>query len=186
VEAVPGLRLLPEFVDEAAAAELVAAIDAGPWRADLKRRVQHYGWRYAYGARRVDAAEPLGPLPDWAVPLRDRVAAHFDRPPDQAIVNEYAPGQGISGHVDCVPCFGPVVASLSLLAGVVMRFTGEGERVDLWLPPRSLLVLSGPARYAWKHAIAGRRGDPGRGPRGRRLSLTFRTVLRAGDVPGDR
>jgi alkylated DNA repair dioxygenase AlkB len=177
---VPGLRLREEFVDAATAAALVAAIDASPWLADLKRRVQHYGYRYAYSARRVDTSMALGPLPEWLLPLARAMVdeAGFEREPDQVIVNEYLPGQGISGHIDCVPCFGPTIASLSLLSGATMTFTAPGAKVDVWLPARSLVVLAGEARAAWKHAIAGRLGDPGRGPRGRRLSLTFRTVLR--------
>ena len=35
------------------------------------------------------------------------------RPFEQAIVNEYEPGQGIAPHVDR-DCFGPVVATVSL------------------------------------------------------------------------
>lgn len=176
---VPGLGLLEAFVDEAEADGLAAAIDAAPWRADLKRRVQHYGYRYAYSARRIDTSMALGPLPDWLGPLAARVAAAagFERTPDQVIVNEYLPGQGISGHVDCVPCFGPTIASLSLLSGTTMTFTRGDARVDVWLPARSLVVLAGPARSDWKHAIAGRRSDPERGPRARRLSLTLRTVI---------
>jgi alkylated DNA repair dioxygenase AlkB len=178
---VPGLRLVADYVDEAGAAALVAAIDAAPWRDDLKRRVQHYGYRYAYSARRVDAAQALGPLPDWLAALAEAMVADagFARAADQVIVNEYLPGQGISGHVDCLPCFGPAIASLSLLSGTTMTFIGPDRgRVDVWLPARSLVVLTGPARATWKHAIAGRRGDPGHGPRGRRLSLTLRTVIR--------
>lgn len=177
---VPGLRLLAEFVDEAQADALARAIDAAPWRDDLKRRVQHYGYRYAYAARRIDVAMALGPLPDWLLPLTTAVVADagFTRAPDQVIVNEYMPGQGISGHIDCLPCFGPTIASLSLLSGTTMTFTApDGARVDVWLPVRSLVVLTGPARTQWKHAIAGRRNDPGHGPRGRRLSLTLRTVI---------
>jgi len=176
---VPGLRLLPAFVDEVQAADLVRAIDAAPWLDDLKRRVQHYGYRYAYSARRVDVSMALGPLPEWLGPVTAMVAeVGFAAAPDQVIINEYLPGQGISGHVDCLPCFGPTIASLSLLAGTTMTFTHpDGARVDLWLPARSLVVLTGEARARWKHAIAGRRSDPEHGPRGRRLSLTFRTVV---------
>ncbi|WP_244313666.1 alpha-ketoglutarate-dependent dioxygenase AlkB [Stappia sediminis] len=163
---------------------LLDRIDAAPWRADLKRRVQHYGYRYDYKARRVTRESFLGPLPGWLMPLCERLAndGHFAKPPDQVIVNEYLPGQGIAPHVDCEPCFGDTIASLSLCSGCVMDFTNveAGERFSHYLEPRSLLVLSGEARYRWRHGIAARKSDPGpngRIARGRRISLTFRTIL---------
>jgi alkylated DNA repair dioxygenase AlkB len=102
--------------------------------------------------------------------------------PDQVIVNEYLPGQGIARHVDCVPCFGPVVLSLSLGSACVMDLHAPEtlERISLPLPRRSLLVLAGPARSAWSHSITARKADVIDGvrtPRARRVSLTFRTVL---------
>jgi alkylated DNA repair dioxygenase AlkB len=105
----------------------------------------------------------------------------MDQEADQAIINEYQPGQGISPHVDCVPCFGPVVAAISLGSGCVMDFTHpqDGTKVPVHLAPGSLCVMTGPARYAWRHSIAARKSDPdtaGRLPRGRRVSVTYRTV----------
>lgn len=158
-------------------------IDARPWRADLKRRVQHYGWRYDYRARRVTEAMRLGPLPGWLLALADAVGdlAEFDRRPDQVIVNAYLPGQGISAHVDCEPCFGPAIASLSLggRAEMVFRHRHSGERRSLVLEPLMLLILSGEARHDWTHEIPARKSDVITGvrqPRTRRVSLTFRTV----------
>jgi alkylated DNA repair dioxygenase AlkB len=86
--------------------------------------VQHYGWRYDYRERRVTEEMRLGPLPDWLLPAAEAVGdlPEFDRRPDQVIVNEYLPGQGISAHVDCEPCFGPAIASLSLGGEVEMVF----------------------------------------------------------------
>ncbi|MCY1056308.1 alpha-ketoglutarate-dependent dioxygenase AlkB [Nannocystis sp. SCPEA4] len=181
---VPGLTLVPEWISAALERDIVAAVDTHAWDDSLRRRVQHHGYRYAYRGRKVDAAEPLGPLPAWAAELAARLHREsvFTCPPDQVIVNEYVPGQGISAHIDCVPCFGPVVASLSLGSGAVMELSppDPGPRAVVWLPPRSLLVLADDARYRWRHAIPARRSDPDRGPRGRRLSLTFRTVVRRG------
>src|SRR3954470_5009303 len=107
---VPGLLLLDRWLDEDGQRWLAAEIDAAPWSSGLRRRVQHYGHRYDYGSRGVGGA-PAPPLPGWAVTLAERLHGdgHFDRPPDQVIGNEYLPGQGISAHVDRVPCFGPVV-----------------------------------------------------------------------------
>src|SRR4051812_25674633 len=161
--AVPGLRYLPGFVDASQEQELLAAIDAQPWLADLKRRVQHYGYRYDYKARKVDPAMYLGPLPDWALPLAGRLAEEGLMPsaPDQLIVNEYEPGQGISPHIDCVPCFGPVICSLTLGSSCVMELSSVSDdgRVSLLLESRSLLVLAGAARFDWRHSIPARKSD---------------------------
>ena len=180
----PGARCVPNFADEALAAWLLARIDAVDWLGDLKRRVQHYGWRYDYSARRVTADMRLGPLPPWLTGVADRIAElpEFDRRPDQVIVNEYLPGQGISAHVDCEPCFGPTIASLSLggSADMVFRNRLTDEQATLSLEPLSLLILSGAARYDWTHQIPARKSDLIAGvrePRSRRVSLTFRTVL---------
>ncbi|MEU4085873.1 alpha-ketoglutarate-dependent dioxygenase AlkB [Streptomyces aureus] len=187
-EAVPGLRYVPDWLDRDACGELLARIDAGAWSTELRRRVQHFGHRYDYGRRsvaagsRTEAGAP--PLPPWALQVATRMVREgvMEQRADQVIVNEYEPGQGISAHVDCVPCFGPVVAALSLGSGCVMDFThpGEGRKTGVYLAPGSLLVMTGPARYEWRHAIAARRSDlwdGGRVPRGRRVSVTFRTVL---------
>jgi alkylated DNA repair dioxygenase AlkB len=181
---VPGLRRVQPWLDLGGQRRLTAEIDAAPWSSQLRRRVQHYGHRYDYGSRGVDGA-PAPPLPGWAVALAQRLHedGHIDRPPDQVIVNEYLPGQGISAHVDCVPCFGPVVASVSLLSACVMDFIHPEEktRVPVRLDPGTLCVMTGAARFIWRHAIPPRKTDPGpngRIPRGRRLSVTLRTVLK--------
>lgn len=181
---VPGLKYIPGFVPEPDEAVLSAAVDAEPWLADLKRRVQHYGYRYDYKARKVDPSMYLGPLPPWALPLAARLVSdgHMATLPDQLIVNEYEPGQGISAHVDCVPCFGPVVCSVTLGSQCVMELTvvGRDGAESLLLERGSLVVLAGESRYNWRHAIPGRKSDKigGRSvPRGRRVSLTFRTVV---------
>src|SRR5438445_662516 len=80
----------------------------------------------------------------------------FAQVPDQVIVNEYEPGQGITPHIDCEPCFGDTVASLTLGSGCVMDFTevkGPGK-ASVWLERRSLVVLRDEARYEWRHSIA--------------------------------
>jgi alkylated DNA repair dioxygenase AlkB len=181
---IAGLSYIPNYIDESTEAALLELIDSQPWMHDLKRRVQHYGWRYDYKARNVASDLRIGALPDllqsYAVRLQQ--GGLFTEIPDQVIINEYQPGQGISAHIDCVPCFAVTIASLSLGSPCVMDFTHSetGEKSSLLLEPRSLLVLSGDARYVWQHAIAGRKTDRLNGqiiPRVRRVSLTFRKVI---------
>lgn len=186
---VPGLRCTPNYLSTRAAADLLTEIDAAPWQNTLKRRVQHYGYQYDYKAKAISDEMQLGQLPTWAADLGAQLYADgmIAVLPDQVIVNEYLPGQGIAAHVDCVPCFGDTIISLSLGSECVMNFTrvADAVQVPVLLEPRSVLVMTGESRYAWKHAIAPRKNDVHEGRiirRGRRVSITFRKVIRAEDV----
>lgn len=183
----PGARYLPSYIERTQETALLGQIDNLPWLGDLKRRVQHYGYRYDYKARRITDDAYLGPLPGWLEELSTRLRDDeiFDAKPDQVIVNQYLPGQGIAPHVDCEPCFGGTIASLSLGSCCVMEFSSlcSGDATSLQLEPQSLLVLQGDARFAWKHGIPARKSDIINGlkaARGRRISLTFRTVVMSG------
>jgi alkylated DNA repair dioxygenase AlkB len=178
-----GLTYLENYIQGEEAERLVREIDAAPWRTDLKRRVQHYGYRYDYKARQVRQEDHLGPLPKLFQQMAERLTAegHFQTVPDQVIVNEYQPGQGISAHIDCQPCFGEAIASLSLLSACVMRFASlrSSRHMDLLLQPDSLLVMTGEARHDWTHAIPARKTDLVEGQkfqRTQRISLTFRQM----------
>ena len=182
----PGLSYLPDFISPSVEAHLIAQIDQGTWNFDLKRRTQHYGYRYYYQAKMVLAKDRLGALADWLADVAMRLVQTgiFDNTPDQGIINEYLPGQGITPHIDCLPCFGEIIASVSLLAPVVMDFDepATGEKISLSLTPCSMLVLQGAARRTWRHGIAARKSDKidgAQSPRKRRLSLTFREVVLA-------
>lgn len=106
---------------------------------------------------------------------------------ERIIVNEYVDKQGIYDHTDMVEPFGPLVMSLSLGSAGVMDFTGpQGQVHSFWLPPRSIVILSGPARYEWKHGIKRRLAQEGqtfqgqylsqkRDPSWRRVSITWRS-----------
>lgn len=182
----PGASHFPQALPFQRERHFIKWIDAQPWLANMKRRVQHYGWRYDYRARTVSPDDDLGTLPDRLIELLTLPALQtaFGSPPDQVIINEYWPGQGISAHVDCEPCFGPVIASLSLGGAVDMVFRHpEGDQSGtIRLEPCSLLILTGPARYDWTHEIPARKSDVVNGvriTRDRRISLTFRNVIRS-------
>lgn len=180
----PGARLRRDLIDVDEEAALLAFLDAGDWSTELQRRVQHFGYRYDYKAGRVTADSYLGPLPPPVSRMAGRLvrAGLMSGMPDQAIANEYRPGQGISAHVDCVPCFGDAIVSVSLLSSceMVFRQRATAERMAVILPARSALLLTGPARYDWTHEIPARKSDRQGGiriERSRRVSLTFRTMV---------
>ncbi len=120
----------------------------------------------------------------------------------QAIVNLYRPGEGIAPHVDLLNRFGDGIVGVSLGGGVAMRFArvadggaGDGDVYEVWLPPRSVIVLTGEARYEWTHGIAPRSRDKveedGSGARRwqwhcrePRVSVTFRWLLPGAEIVG--
>ncbi len=184
--AVSGLYYCHDYVTIDEEGGLIETIDRQPWITDLKRRVQHYGYRYNYTQRRVEPDMFLGPLPQWAEELARRLHrdGYVAQVPDQLIINEYEPGQGISSHIDCVPCFGDTILSISLGSPCVMTFTQtqQDAQVAVLLEPRGLVVMQGEARHVWKHGIPPRKTDIYRGQRverRRRLSLTFRNIIPA-------
>lgn len=110
--------------------------------------------------------------------------------PQYCIVNEYTGSLGISAHTENFQFSEPVVG-LSLLCSCPIRFhellepydgsvrsgnTGKAKKtgrvVDVEMPGRSLLIMSGESRWRWQHEIV--RNGKGRGPGWKRVSLTFR------------
>ena len=182
---VSGLHFVEGFLTPEQQAYCVQRVDAAEneWRNDLSRRVQHYGWRYDYKARAITPDMHLGPLPDWLANVAQKLydeTGLFDRVPEQVIINEYLPGQGITTHIDHRG-FGPSVCMVSLLDDWEMDFSKNWkEKSPALLKQGSVVLLTGPARTTWQHGIAPRRSelmDDGRRDRKRRLSMTFRTVL---------
>ncbi len=181
---IPGLHYVTAYLDVDEQARLLEIIDQQPWSTELKRRVQHYGYRYDYKKRAVDVTDYLGPLPRWLTALTEQMqrAGWIDDLPDQAIINEYIPGQGIASHVDCIPCFGDTIISLSLGSPCVLVFSSlmTAVQAQLMVEPGSLIVMQGEARHRWRHGIPARKTDVYDGQvskRGRRVSVTFRQVI---------
>lgn len=184
VQQINGLRLLDGYIAANREKQLIEHIDRAFWSTELKRRVQHYGYKYDYRSRSLTKASFLGPLPEWlqvlAQQLENDGLIAFE--PDQAIINEYHPGQGIAPHVDCQPCFGDTILSLSLGSACCMNFSRQdlkSDYVEVLLEARSLLIMQTEARYQWLHSIPARKVDQWPEPieRKRRVSITFRKVV---------
>ncbi|KFF03273.1 alpha-ketoglutarate-dependent dioxygenase AlkB [Flavobacterium reichenbachii] len=184
VSCIDGLTYVPNFVNSIEENKLINIINDSAWLTDLKRRVQHYGYKYDYKAKSIDYTMYLGELPGWALEIAERIYRKnlVGVIPDQLIINEYEPGQGIANHVDCEPCFGDTIISLSLGSGCIMDLINvkSREKIEFFLEPGSIIVLSGKARYEWTHGIAGRKYDILNGfkkQRELRISMTFRNVI---------
>lgn len=140
-------------------------------------------------------------LTDLFAALRDTLRPHlpsetweavFDQPlARQVILNLYPPGQGISPHIDLPHRYADGILGVSLCGGCTMTLhhAQRGETHYVYLPPLSMYVLSGEARWEWSHGIASRLEDVvmnGQGTvtmlRDTRVSVTFRWMKQGADV----
>lgn len=177
---LPGLDFREEFISIEEEAELIDRIDEtdlSPFRFQGwtgKRLTRTFGWRYDFDDR---SFEPVEPLPDWLLPLREAAAGFAGIPAARfvhALVTRYDPGTPIGWHRDR-PHFG-TVAGISLGSEAILRFRKrEGSsfrRFSLTLPPRSAYLLAGEVRSEWEHSIAPAEQL--------RFSITFRTLSEKG------
>ncbi|KAG2196993.1 hypothetical protein INT47_006940 [Mucor saturninus] len=184
---VPGLSIVYDAVTQSEEEDLINAVDTQTWSGlgispnpELKRRTQQYGHLFSYRYRKV--LQEYGPLPPFCQFFVDRILQHLWMPdtPNHLLVNEYNPGQGIMPHIDAPTLFGPIIMSLSLLSDCIMKFTQEDQSVDIILPRRSLAILTGEARYKYKHSISKdliETVDTLVIHRDRRVSFTFREII---------
>ena len=161
-ETPEGLVFKPDFLTVQEERELLALLQTLPFYefklhgVAAKRRVLHFGLRYALESRVLSTAPEM---PSQFEPHRRRAAEFAGVAPEefsQILVNEYRPGAGIGWHHDS-PAFG-IVAGISLGASCTMRFqhgSGADRRTSaLELPSRSIYLLTGDARNLWQHRIA--------------------------------
>lgn len=91
IELPKGLELKENFITPTAEQELLKEIGKRPQLNDLKRRIQHYGFKYDYKVK--GKLEYLGEVPLFLKQID--VGFYFN----QVIINEYLQGQGISPHM---------------------------------------------------------------------------------------
>ena len=98
-----GFRYLPDFLSPDEECALVDRID---WltfgRLEMhgmvaNRRVVHFDWQFGYESWSLS---PSPPVPDWILPLRERVAALLGTPAtriEELLISRYDPAQASAG-----------------------------------------------------------------------------------------
>ena len=205
-----GLRYIRDFVTCSEEAELVAAMDEGEWLTHLIRAQQFFGLVYYQTRHHMASLQPastemqqgraLTDLPSWLLPRLVDTGVFLTGELNQVAANRYTGTTGIAAHVEDPTSFGPNLATLSLLQPVQMTLSvasevknskeapgdgvDHGNWVKVLLEPRSLLVLQGQSRYAYRHGIRRSRlvrlrdgTEMKRGSDYCRISLTFRQLL---------
>jgi alkylated DNA repair dioxygenase AlkB len=175
----PGFHYREDFMTDAEEQVLLAAIaevtfsDFEMRGVVARRRVAFFGHSYDRTA--------AGPLPDFLLPLRTRLARWAGVDAEafaMALINEYRPGTPIGWHRDARQY--DLVAGISLLSACRMKFRRyrppsappESPRRaathEIVLERRSAYLMTGESRQAYEHHIP---------PVAKaRYSVTFRTL----------
>ncbi|HUP57857.1 MAG TPA: alpha-ketoglutarate-dependent dioxygenase AlkB [Bdellovibrionota bacterium] len=174
-----GFTYLPAFLGPTEEADLLDRFSRLDWKevrmhgVVARRRVVHYGLDYTYDSRSV---RPTDPPPAWLLPLQEKAARPMGVRTSEiaeVLLSKYPTGAGIGWHRDA-PMFGDAVFGVSLGGECVLRLRyNEGDKpLSIELEPRSAYLLSGNARWNWRHSI-----PP---VKGLRYSITFRTLRQTG------
>ncbi len=120
---VPGFFLHRDFIDSSMEDKLMKEIDTQPWVVDYDRRLQYYGYRNELEKPYDLVAIPV-PMPTLITQLSEQIveAGILVYQPDQVIINEYLPGQGIRPHKDR-NYFDNQICGINLGSGCIMRFS---------------------------------------------------------------
>lgn len=154
--APPDIFYVPNFISPEEENEIIKNVYAAPkpkWTCLSNRRLQDYG-----GVPHKKGMIPES-IPEWLKKYMNRVEKLevFDKMiPNQVLVNEYIPGQGIMPHTDG-PLFHPIVTTISCGSHTILNFLENDSKRDkvceVLLERRSLIILKNDLYSKYLHSI---------------------------------
>ncbi len=190
-EEIPGLYYIDDIKEENVS-QIIIELDKLQWKPLSNNRnsrlVQHYGYKYDY--KTYNIREKCDDIPQFLITLKDFLTdicldmnvINNNYVFNQCIVNNYLPGQSISQHIDD-KSYGDVIGCFTLGGGATMIFKNKNKnnnnKINMYVKPNSLYIMSGDARYVWTHEMTKRKYDiidNNKIKRSRRISVTFRNV----------
>ena len=175
IETIKGLYYYPDFLTTDEEREIIKYLEESTlWEnpvmgfGPLKRKVIQYGYSYPYTRRgKLEATTPIPTELDLTDKFNVKSLESFR--PEQLIVNCYLSKERIAPHVDHTELFGETIACVTLNRAATMVFSRGSQKIEVPVARRSIYVMTGDARYEWKHSM---KPETNIRPR---YSLTYRT-----------
>nr|XP_058948192.1 alpha-ketoglutarate-dependent dioxygenase alkB homolog 4-like isoform X2 [Pocillopora verrucosa] len=157
------ITVIQNFINEIEEETIVADIEKTVWKPSQSgRRKQDFGPQVNFKKRKLKLNNFTG-LPQFSKVLVERmwrtVPLLSDFQPVELCNLEYTPDRGssIDPHFDDFWVWGERLVTVNLLSDSLLTFSVSGDtsniEVSVPMPRRSLIIVRGPARYEWKHAI---------------------------------
>lgn len=196
VKEIPGLFFIPNAFTEEEEEYYLEQIKTSKENVCMQiHKATEFGWKFLPIVTK-NKDDYLGKFPEWLDKLWEHVVKTGGFPekigkeyPDHVLVNKYEVGDGCKKHIDDVNFWNDWVVGVSFGSGCTMEFINEhisklsllsyGESIDIYIPPRSIYILSEDARYKWAHSIPYSKTDKFYSDvidRKIRTSITFRTI----------
>lgn len=187
---IKGFYYFKNIIDEKTGADIYFFLNTQEWKGISAsfngRKIQQYGYEYNYSTRQDSDYKKIEDIPEILLHLQQigiqKIKNELANPEEfnactlnQCIVNKYESKQGISAHID-KETFGTAIVCFTLGSGTTVTFSNNCEKVEKYVEPNSLYIMTGRSRYSWKHEIIPRAADNGV-KRETRISVTFRTVI---------
>ncbi|KAJ0061887.1 hypothetical protein NL108_013748 [Boleophthalmus pectinirostris] len=174
--ALPGVFLWEDFLSAEEEAELVSHMDQSTWTLSQSGRRKQVSkmtaelhchavaglWAQGEFKKKKVCVGHFSGLPASSRRLVERMhqeQALEDFSPVEQCNLDYRPERGahIDPHLDDTWLWGERLVTVNMLSDTTLTLSFQQEedelRVAVLMPRRSLLVLSGPVRHIWKHAI---------------------------------
>lgn len=190
---IEGLQIFNNVITETEELKLLEQIDelqneGSSIRNKLRTRVtMHFNHAFSAKTLKIDFNDNVPEIPNEIKALIKKIFASqikfhdlLNWKYDQVTINRYQGKGGIAAHIDTHSSFDMFIVIVSLGSSVVMRFQHNNNKKDIWVPARSLMIMSDQARYLYTHKIPTRKTDvdPANNivKRGDRTSVTIRKV----------
>lgn len=180
---VDGFFIIEEFLTEEEEDILVQKIYEHKWKFDRtkKRRVQIYGpWHDdQYNIMRHI---PPTPIPKFLKKMCQKINGYCNSHVNnvarfgndyttEIFINEYVSHSYLRYHTDNRKTYEELIVGVSALSQGILSFSKGSITHDINIPPRSMYVMMGDARYIYKHAVPEIMGTDYK-----RISVTVRGV----------
>jgi hypothetical protein len=162
---IDGLSIVGDYIDqreESLIALHCAHAFADAPRADRYPLIDGRAKIARYGATLYPDNIASSRLPAWLAEIGPRLPMGT---PEHVTIAEWGTGATLAPHIDRG---GPVICVLALLGDSIIEFESGSGGVRYRFPRRGLMMIAGPARYAYRHSVSGTEAP--------RISLVFRTV----------
>jgi len=183
---IDGLFLKEEVITKEEEIELVQKIDSINWTdSQSGRRKQDFGPKVNFKKQKLKFDQFFG-LPQFDRKLLSKIKAQLnhkcltDFTEVEVCHLEYKPesGSSIDSHFDDFWLWGERLVTVNLLSTTILTLTLPrnnnnsfvDQQIHVYLPERSLVVLSGDSRYKYEHAIQRQHINH------RRIAITYREL----------